>query len=667
MKQNMKLGYAKEEVAQVQLHFSHPFEQRFIKSHQQLVSSEVMLMFEKGLTLLFGLANIPLRSDDKIQDFQGARHWSIDKPLLGSRLGRSYEKIPEINHGDPETLFLKDPSTNLQLGKKKTNVGNGKSFFKVAKGTYKKVFTGKTTLENKVLARWEICYDIAQKADQSSRSPEVRKMAKAVLAYGPLFDLPPQITQFHGETKHIESTINLFYMSLQSDSLNSAERIWSVGVLSYLKSQIPETRDFTIPRSWTANDLGRPRGHFLEYFLQGEDLGRVAQRMWLHSPPTLDPSIPVIHEAIRRESVVHIINEQIAKTSTEFRTLFLAFINLKDPTDSEKTSSLMKLLVEHLQDPETLTLRQRNEEHNTIRMILHLEEYNHESYLQFKQLTETKEIREVILEADMSFQLAENKLSPKSISLLEIIKNTKTINERQILEVLDILNQEELSIPQVGRFFRALHLLFKSNREMYGPFELRLDRYPQMILKISPMLKKYRLDQMKRIWVEGEVLEPIFFLKNEKLLAKRHREYLANILIEKGVLSEIETERHYFSGESKELREVVVHHILFDIFKKASKLQAGPSLHSWATDDTLIEYILHLISFKNDDMTLYRLLRRHGPSPRVDSESGIWSFHTIVHKLVHDGSWNDNSQIDEFRKALKELEAAVYLKATRLI
>lgn len=190
------------------------------------------------------------------------------RPLYEPLLTSSYKRLPPIESSDRETFLLGESSSDFQLETHKANLGNGKSIVKTANGPFKRLFTTKTpTPDSGDATSWKVWYDISQKA-KSSESSEVKEMAEAVAAYGTQFDLHGISPQ--DKAKHIESTINLFHMFLQSDSLNTAERIWSVGVLSHLKSQIPELRHFAIPSAWTAKDLGRLRGQFLEYLLQGQ-------------------------------------------------------------------------------------------------------------------------------------------------------------------------------------------------------------------------------------------------------------------------------------------------------------------------------------------------------------------------------------------------------------
>ncbi|EGF99230.1 uncharacterized protein MELLADRAFT_112903 [Melampsora larici-populina 98AG31] len=410
------------------------------------------------------------------------------EPLYEPLLNTPYKRLPQADPNDPETFLLEESFTDFQLAKQKANTQNGKSIVKTG---FTPIFSTQTqTPDSRHGTGWEVWYEISQKA-KSSASPEVKEMAEAIAAYGTQFDIHGILPQ--DQTKHITSTINLFYMFLQSDSLNTAERIWSVGVLSHLKSQIPELREFAIPRSWTAKDLGRLRGQYLEYFLQDKDLETVAQKMWSESPPKLETTNPVIQEAIRRESIVHLIKEQMAKAplkpSPEFGALYLAFINLETPMDSKKASSLMKLLFDHLEKT-TGPWNLFDEEDNTTRMILHLEEYNVESYLQFKELARTNRFREKILEGDTSFQLAEEGLSPSFRFLLEDFRKTKTANEHQIPKIFDILKDEHMSVSRLGRFFRVLNLVFMGNGGMYNAFKLQLERYsnPEVISEVSRTL-----------------------------------------------------------------------------------------------------------------------------------------------------------------------------------
>lgn len=234
-------------------------------------------------------------------------------------------------------------------------------------------------------------------------------------------------------------------------------------------------------------------------------------------------SITVIQEAIQRESIVHLINEQMAKAPreplTEFGTLYLAFINLETPMDPKKASSLMKLLFNHLTKSSRSRRTLFDEEENTIRLILHLEENDVESYLEYDQLTATKQMRDKILESDTSFQLAKEDLSPSFRSLLEDFRNTKTVNEQQLPKIFDILEQEKMSVSQLGRFFRVLNLVFMGKGAMYGAFKLQLARYSnsEVISRVSQTLRKYRFGQMNQKAFKWDELESYILVKSKPI------------------------------------------------------------------------------------------------------------------------------------------------------
>ncbi|EGG09956.1 uncharacterized protein MELLADRAFT_95210 [Melampsora larici-populina 98AG31] len=577
------------------------------------------------------------------------------KPLLDTPYG--YQKVAKIDEGDPANLVLSESFTKLRTGKQAGNRGQRTSFFGITKGNLKNLLTKQPqNPENEVLASWEICYDIAQKAVESSQSNEVKEMANAVLRIGPEFDLH----QYHSqeEMQHLKFTINLFSMYLEVDSLNPAERIWAVGALSYLRSRVPGSRALEMPGFWTANALGRFRSNSLLFFLKDKDLGKVAQEMWSEVPPKVETSELVTQEAIQREAIVHLIKRRISEVpgeqSIEFDKLFLDFINLETPIDSQKASSLMTLIINNLEHPERQRWSLFDEEANIVRLLLHLEEYHSTSYKAFGDLTKAdNDIRKRILDHDISFQLDGEKLPPSAINLLREFQNIKSVHEDHIPKILEVLKEEEISVPELGRFFRALNLVFQSDREMVKPFILQLDGYYRMIPELVDKLLDYRLSRVipgpkPFLW---ENLESLIILKSEDIVAVKYIDDLAEDLVSRGVLTKSETARQYFAGESK---EVMVDRMLHGIFKKMLEAKK----HNPHTDDVLVEYILHLIAFKNDRTELHYHLLDLVKDPEqlpLRQTLGFGPLRKQVLNFVADG------QISEFSKALKKLEETIQL------
>ncbi|EGF98708.1 uncharacterized protein MELLADRAFT_69104 [Melampsora larici-populina 98AG31] len=584
-------------------------------------------------------------------------------PLAQPLLKASYKELAEIDHEDPKTPILLESFTNSHAGSQKAHSRNGKSIFQIPKGRFNNFFATQSqsrTLKKKALASWEVCYSISQKIEKSNLpEAEVQELAKAVLSYGPQFILDRHDSQ--KVTESLISTINLFSRSLQMDFLNPAERIWSFEVLSVLRSRIPKKITFTIPDIWTVDDLGRDRVDFLLFFLQDKDLGKATQEMWSKSPPKLETSEQVIQEAIQRESIVRLINQQIGKSSgdpsTEFKTLYLAFINLKTPIDSTKASTLMRLIESHLEYPKTQQEYQFDEEANTVRMLFHLQEYHYQSYFNFMVLTDTRQdLRRKILQNDISFQL-EEKLPQSVIGILKELEITKYLNTHQISKILEIIKQEEMSIAQLGRFFRVINLVVKSNFSIWRVFNHQLDGYSLMIPKLSKMLKSYRSGRMNPEGDAWEILESLIFVKNEDLLAKEFRDNLAKGLVIRGVLSESDTVEQYLPGESK---QDMVDRMLYGIFKK--RLDTEKYKHRPNTRNILVEYILHLISFKNSDKFLYSSLRSLANlSWLVPQNPALRMLSQEVSVFVERRSWDTNGRMDEFRTALQKLEEAVYM------
>ncbi|EGG03507.1 uncharacterized protein MELLADRAFT_109270 [Melampsora larici-populina 98AG31] len=475
-----------------------------------------------------------------------------NEPLLNL----SYKKLAELDNDNPEALLLGTSFTDFQEGKQRANQGRLWSILDTTKSALKEFFNPQSkTPGNKALTSWEVCYGISAKAIGSSDSPTVKDMANAVLELGPRFHLHQYNPQV--DLEHVKSTLKLHYNSLESDALSTAERIWSVGVLSYLRSRIPKDRHSAIPLVWTANDLIRPRGDFLLFFLQDEDLGKIAEEMWAESPFKSEPFEHIIQEVIQRESIVHHIKDQIGTApdppSKDFQTLYLAFINLETPIDSEKASSLMILIKNHL---EHLNRKKRNhfdEEANTIRILLHLEEHHYDSSVEFRRLTKSPTILAKVLQSDISFQIA-GTLPPRLSSFLRELLNTNTVNIHHITQVLEILKHEQISTPQLGRLFRVLNLVFKRDRAMYRVFSIRLDEYTELIPKLSEMLLKYRHGRMKTQGFAWGTVEYFVLNKNTDQLAEKYRNLPRNALVSN---SERETARDFKNSRGLSRERVV--------------------------------------------------------------------------------------------------------------
>ncbi|EGG07744.1 uncharacterized protein MELLADRAFT_105670 [Melampsora larici-populina 98AG31] len=605
-------------------------------------------------------------------------------PLLGCRLidkalleKSTLTKLDHIHGEDPDDFLLIEPFTDLQVGQQKQYRENSKSMFDITrlKGTFTSIFKTQTQTkapESKALISWKVCYGIAQKASGPSNSLEVQNMATAVRAIGPRFDLYQNTARV--KIQDVKYAINLHALSLQSDSLNTAERIWSVGVLEYLRSQLSEgyrnSLHAPIPDVWTAKDLSRPRGQFLLFFLQDKDLGKAAQEMWSEFPPKLETSEYVTQEAIQRESIVHLIQEQIRtatdRPSAEFQTIHLAFINLETPIDSGKASSLMELIINHLNRPNIPKRDGFDEQATTVRLLLHLEEYHYESYVRFRVATDSRDIQEKILASDISFQLAE-RLPPGVRSLLTEFQNTIPINGPQIIKVLESLKHEQISSPQLGRYFRALNFVVNRNRAIYTYFHYQLKNYPEIMPKLFEMLIQRRYGQMDPELFSKDSSEYLIYSENEDRVAMKYRDALAEVLVSKQVLSERDTtERSQnLAGASK---QSILTSMLYAIFKKVSESKAFEH-NDPETEALLVEYILHLISFKIGDRTLYRRLIAYKQNTEKRPAYQTLAFEMLrqeIFQFVNKRAWNYARQPEDFTQDLRGLEDQILYKGYML-
>ncbi|EGG10853.1 uncharacterized protein MELLADRAFT_59782 [Melampsora larici-populina 98AG31] len=537
----------------------------------------------------------------------------LDEPLLAKS---AVTKLYQTDGEDLEIGWV-DSFTDRQSGKNSANRGNSNSILDITKGKFGGLFkaTRTQTPQSKVSISWEVCYDIAQRISDTSKPVEVQNMAAAVLSIGRHFDLDQY------DAQAVISTITLHSLSLQGDSLNTAERIWSVGVLVYLRAQLSEeyrnSLQAAIPAVWTAKDLGRPRGQFLLFFLQDKDLGKAAQEMWSELPPKVETS--------------------------EY--------------GSEKASSLMKLILNCLKQPKTPKRDGFDEETNMVRLLLHLEEYHYGSYLHFTQSVKSARVQEKILESDISFQLADETLAPPFKRILKEFENLQIINEDQIPKILEILKLEQISIPQLSRLFRALNWVFNRQIAMYDYFQVRLDDYFEMVPRLFEMLTTRRFGRLDPRSFSWDSLEFLIYSDNEDHVAKQYRNALAKVLVAKSVLSEndIAPDSEHLRGLSK--KEILTR-MLFGIFKRVSAAKTFEHSDK-VTEAILTEYTLHLIVSKMGQRTLYhRLLTfKHDPERLPTRQTVAFTMLSEqIFEFVKHHSWNDDNQFDAFQAALIDLE-----------
>ncbi|KAH9824953.1 hypothetical protein DFH28DRAFT_1047085 [Melampsora americana] len=553
-----------------------------------------------------------------------------------------------------EPSILEHSTKYLWPGKRKNYPGDVKSIPEVTKG--------RPTLTPD---DWKLFHDISGKVLGSYKSPELRELAYAVSKLGPRLDLHPRKNP-HAEKIH---AINLCIRSLENNSLNTAVKVWSIGVFSYLRSQISKYANPAIPATWRVKDLSRPRAEFLLFLLKDQDLAKFAQELWSKFPSEIEQSQHVLQEAIERESIVHLI-EEIKKTSSRpsksFKRIYLAFINLKTPIDSEEAMSLMALIKDHLDYP--MRPRKQNgfhEEANTVRLLLHLEEHHHESSLEFAQLIKTHNIQAKICEMDISFQLSDEKLVPRVKNLLRDLYNNKDVNDHHIKEILEILSHENLSVSQLGRFFRALNSLFGRVPDTYNRLEQVMSLYPNMTPKIFEMLLKYHHGQMGPEWVSRHNLEHLILSTcKSRSLKDKYIHDLAEVLVSKQALSNEQIVRDP-KNFHEPLGRGMVTYMLHGLFEKMFKGKSVSGQEHTTTDYLLVEYILHLISFKNNDKRLYHhlLTWMHGPDKSSLNHTPLFNnLSNIIFEFVQKRSWGNNCTLDAFNDVLQTLENALALE-----
>ncbi|KAH9824954.1 hypothetical protein DFH28DRAFT_1102584 [Melampsora americana] len=517
----------------------------------------------------------------------------------------------------------------------------------------------KKTPQTKTSLAWSRYRGIAEEALHSFSVPEAKRLAKAVLELGPKFSHHhhhPQLFE-----KKIKSIINLTHLVLQIDPLMEAERIWALGILLYLRRQIPADKDNIIPIIWEAKDMNRSREEFLSFLLKDVNVERLVREMWSGFPFQVETGDRDIQEAIQRDSTIHLIKNQMKvmshHPSTKFQSHLLDFVNLGTPINSEKASSLFQSIWHHLNEKRKPTemLTNFDEGKNTIRLLLHLEEYHDTTSDMFQiSMQESKSWWDMNFHTDIVFQLQDEKLLPEFKTILRDFTKTLEMDRSQLDKVLEVLNHQPTSSSQLARFFRVVNLVLKRNPGIYETLDHALNQHPEMISDLSEMSLKHGIGNINPHWAGSMDLRYFIFRKQEDQMASLDREKLARILIHQGILSEDETGRGLeemkwnFCGSRKK----TVTQTLQTIFKRILDDPADMSKRP-----ELMKYILYLISLKNDDAKLYRhLLVRGSPvvAKLVDE----------VVKFSEDPSWNKDGTLPDFETALHGLEKILVHVAT---
>lgn len=503
---------------------------------------------------------------------------------------------------------------------------------------------------------WPRYYGISAEALQSFSVPEAGKLAKAVLGLGPDFSHHRNHPELSEEK--IKSICDLARLVLKKDSLMASERMWAFGIFSYLRQQIPADKNQSIPTIWQEKDMRRPREEFLSFFLRDVNVEKLLQEMWSGFPSQVEPGSRVIQEAIQRESTIHLIKNEMKAhhPKTDFQKILLDFMNLKTPINSEKAASLFRTIGRHLiqQIQQKEISSDFDEIKNRIRLMLHLEEYDDTSSAIFQTLMKDRRPWwQIIFQTDIGFQLEDKSLLPEFKKILNDFANTVELNESQLSTVLGILHHQPTSSSQLARFFRVVNLVLQESSGIYESLNLTLNQYPEMISNLSEFSLKHGLGNVSPHWHSRD-LRYFIFRKQEDQMASIFRDRLARNLIHQGVLSQDETgwglkEMEWnFCGSRKKSVTQTLHIIFKKILDMPGKTGKNPHL---------MEYILYLISLKNNDAMLYRHL--------LMKETLVFKKLVVkVSKFSQDPSWNEKSTLDEFETALDGLEKVLMHVAT---
>ncbi|EGG03441.1 uncharacterized protein MELLADRAFT_65579 [Melampsora larici-populina 98AG31] len=451
----------------------------------------------------------------------------------------------------------------------------------------------------KVATPWQIYYEVAEKASRASVFPQVKRLAESVLKLGSDLNNIPDGSQIH--TAITRDIIDLARSVIRNEVTNEAERIWALGIFSYLNPHI----HVSTPVTWKDEHLSRPREDLQLFLLKDHNLKKVVHKIWSSSPSKAKPS-ELISETMQRESSISFIQKELDSTShapsKDFSEIYLSFINLRSPICWDRLSTFKKMILSFLSKPIISSEREEvfDEEKNVIRLLLYLEEHHYIGFRDFNALIKNKDICPRILHSDIEIQLSDNRLASEFKLLLKKFQNSKDL---EVSHITQILRVKSISSQQLKRFIRVLDALFESNEHLFKSMALQLNDHPKMIpdlVKILPNFLPDRTVEIYSLWDRPKELKTLVLRKQEDQIAEKHRNHLADTLISNRVLSTAEAGKglKVLTWNFATPRGIELTKILHDIFKVVSRRFTAKDFR---LKNELIEYILHLISLKNDD------------------------------------------------------------------
>ncbi|KAH9824963.1 hypothetical protein DFH28DRAFT_1077431 [Melampsora americana] len=523
-----------------------------------------------------------------------------EEVLLGA-----YKTFDQIKSGELETSLSKGLLKDSQKSTEIKILKNQKVTIEIPKTENPESLKGSFSKHNhrtKVVTPWKVYYDVAKKAFEASVFPLVKQLADNVLKLGS--DANNIENGSLIDKQSIRDTIDLARSVLQNEALSEAERLWALAIVSHLNARI----SVSTPSVWMNEHLSNPREDLTLFLLKDYNLKTIIQKSWSSFPSKFKPS-EWISETMQRESLINSIQKDLDTSShqpsKEFSEIYLSFINLRSPVCLDRLSTFKKMVISYLHTPmiDTEAKKVFDEEKNVIKLLLYLEEHLYIGFRDFNALIQNKDICPRILGSDIEMQLSDNRLPSEFKLLLEKFQHSKELDGELIPEILRVLHFKPIPSQQLRRFLRVLDTLFASNELLFKTMDLHLNNDPktiQSLLKILPkFLPSHKIENYS-LWDRPKELKTLVLRKQEDQIAEKHRNDLADTLISNRVLSASETGKglKVLTWNFAAPREIELTKILHEIFKVMSQRFAKGN---FTFKDDLIEYIVHLISLKNDD------------------------------------------------------------------
>ncbi|KAH9811977.1 hypothetical protein DFH28DRAFT_1084530 [Melampsora americana] len=471
---------------------------------------------------------------------------------------------------------------------------------------------------------WNIYYRINPKVLYLNvHISEIEALTHAVAQLGDEFTSKRYTIE--GIEQHIVPRIDLADRVLKLDSLELRERIWAVGVLSCLKSKIPNQKIELNAKDFEDTHLYPCRGNFELFLLKDQPLGVILDKMWAEIPADLCEdnrvisvlsdeyiSTTAVWEALQRaslaDSVLHQMDNSATTPSTKFQAIQKSFLGLKTPIDVSRAWRLRSDIASQLGNIHSSSCTgSLSEQKAMIQFLLHMQESHPFSKIRVLELIKEHKISEMILKVDIDLQLQDKALDASSKRVYKLLKNIKNVDFEKLNLALKGMVAKQLPTRQWGKLLRILEVSNMQNPHIYNCMdELLLDseeitvQFARILNKLYPMRKNLDFRYLS--------IMDLISRCEQDLIEANHRQKLEEELLSKGVLSPQTIEplskvlRWNFKGDRKPELAHYLQTICVQILSREEYLDA------LKPDDTIIEYILHIISLKNNDKKLLQYL-----------------------------------------------------------